>query len=231
MCNQRERLMDYLYDEAAPAERRVVETHLETCDDCRDEVRAFRRVREDLLAWDVPQTPSVWTPFATTATPPWYRQMPAWAMTAAAGLMFLFGTAGGYAAMQLASPAAAAPQVAERANPAVPAPPVTAAPVRDVAPVQVSIKDDEVLALVRTELARIERGRTSAQGRDTEALVADAATRHWAQVYEYLTTAAKEREMERKEYDRRMTQLQMQLNDVLDAYLRLTAQTHTKGIQ
>jgi len=98
MCDQRERLMDYLYDEAAPADRQGVEAHLEACGDCRTEMRAFRRVRQDLLAWEVPAYESVWTPFAPTPVAPWYQQVPAWAMATAAGLMIMLGTAGGFAA-------------------------------------------------------------------------------------------------------------------------------------
>jgi len=95
MCEQRERVLDYLYDEASPAGRREVEQHLESCDTCRDDIRAFRRVREDLLAWDVPNQSSVWTPFAPAPVVPWHRQVPAWAMAAAASLMLLLGAAGG----------------------------------------------------------------------------------------------------------------------------------------
>jgi len=108
MCDQRERLMDYLYEEATPADRRVVEAHLEACGDCREEIRAFRRVREDLLAWEVPNAESVWTPFAPQPVMPWHRQIPAWAMAAAAGVMIMFGSAGGFAAATLFTGASAA---------------------------------------------------------------------------------------------------------------------------
>jgi len=103
MCEQRERVLDYLYDEAPDASRRDMERHLETCDDCRAEVRALRSVRDDLLAWAVPNPPSVWTPFAPVPVVPWFRQVPAWAMAAAASVMFVMGSAGGYAASTLAA--------------------------------------------------------------------------------------------------------------------------------
>jgi hypothetical protein len=101
MCDQRERVLDYLYDEATDASRRDMERHLESCDGCRDELRAMRSVRQDLLAWAVPNPPSVWTPFAPVAVVPWYRQVPAWAMAAAASVMFVMGSAGGFAAYAL----------------------------------------------------------------------------------------------------------------------------------
>ena len=101
MCEQREHLLDYLYDEASPTGRRDIEQHLESCDECRDELRAFRNVREDLLAWSVPNPPSVWKAFAPAPVVPWHRQVPAWAMAAAASLMFVLGSAGGFAAQRM----------------------------------------------------------------------------------------------------------------------------------
>lgn len=95
MCDERERLIGYVYDECAPAERRVIEEHLEDCGTCRAEIGGLRGVREDLLAWDVPAHEAVWRPPAPAPVVPWHRQVPAWAMAAAAGLMFLVGAAGG----------------------------------------------------------------------------------------------------------------------------------------
>jgi hypothetical protein len=101
MCDHREQVLDYFYDEASPAGRREAERHIEDCDECRDEIRAFRSVREDLLAWGVPNPPSVWTAFAPAPVVPWHKQVPAWAMAAAASLMFVVGSAGGFLAHNL----------------------------------------------------------------------------------------------------------------------------------
>ncbi|HEX7779533.1 MAG TPA: zf-HC2 domain-containing protein [Vicinamibacterales bacterium] len=95
MCDERERLIGYVYDECDPAERRVIEEHLEDCGTCRAEIGGLRSVRQDLLAWDVPPHEAVWRPLAPAPVVPWYRQVPAWAMAAAAGVMFLVGAAGG----------------------------------------------------------------------------------------------------------------------------------------
>ena len=95
MCDERNRLIEYLYNETDPAERRVFEAHVETCATCRDEVEAFGRVRTDLLAWDVPAHESVWKPFAPARLRPWWRDVPAWAMAAAAAVIFAVGAAGG----------------------------------------------------------------------------------------------------------------------------------------
>jgi hypothetical protein len=117
MCDQREQLIGYLYDECTPDERRAVESHLNECHVCRAEVGGLRDVRQDLLAWDVPAHESVWRPFVTPrVTSPW-RAVPGWAMAAAATLVFAAGAAGG-AASRLLWPA---PVVAQ-AVPTTPAP-------------------------------------------------------------------------------------------------------------
>jgi hypothetical protein len=95
MCDERERLIGYVYDDCDPAERRAIEEHLEDCGTCREEISGLRSVRQDLLAWDVPPHEAIWRPLAPAPVMPWYRQVPAWAMAAAAGVMFLVGAAGG----------------------------------------------------------------------------------------------------------------------------------------
>ena len=120
MCNERENLVAYLYDEADANERRDVEAHLSSCEDCREELRAFRAVRQDLLAWDVPQHESVWTPFATARPQPIWRQVPAWSLAAAAMLVFALGGAGGFAGRALAARSSAPVQVAAMQPPPEP---------------------------------------------------------------------------------------------------------------
>ncbi len=164
MCDQRERVLDYLYDEATDASRRDMERHLESCPDCRDEVRALRSVRDDLLAWAVPNPPSVWTPFAPVPLVPWFRQVPAWAMAAAASVMFVMGSAGGFAAYTLGA------RGTLDASGGAPSPAVTQAPVLDAAAVG---------ALVRRELAsaRVDTDRpVAAVPAATTAYRLDAAT-------------------------------------------------------
>src|SRR5580765_5577511 len=95
MCNQRERLIGYVYDECEPAERAAVQEHLDSCADCRTEIAALRSVRGDLQAWDVPDHESVWRPFAPAPPPPWWSQVPRWAMAAAASVVMVSGAAGG----------------------------------------------------------------------------------------------------------------------------------------
>jgi anti-sigma factor RsiW len=95
MCDERERLIGYVYGECDDAERQRVGGHLAHCEVCQEEVGGLRRVREDLLAWGVPEHGSVWSPFAPARATPWWREVPGWALAAAASLTFVVGAAGG----------------------------------------------------------------------------------------------------------------------------------------
>ena len=125
MCDEREQLIDYVYDECDPRERVRIDAHLAGCNTCQAELGSLRRVRQDLLAWDVPEHGSVWRPFAPPPSLPSWRDIPAWAMAAAAGIIFMAGAAGGMATRVLV-PAPTVPVVAaQTAPPAVTAPPAT----------------------------------------------------------------------------------------------------------
>lgn len=95
MCNEREKLIGYLYDECEASERAAVQRHLETCAECRVEIASLRSVRDDLAGWEVPEHGSVWTPFVTAPTPRWWQHVPQWALAAAAGIVVMSGAAGG----------------------------------------------------------------------------------------------------------------------------------------
>lgn len=118
MCDERERLLDYLYDACDAAERRTVEHHLEGCDTCRGEISGLRAVRLNLLAWDVPEHGSVWQPFAPARVTPWYREVPVWALAAAASVMFLLGLAGGALSRHVIPGGAGQAAVAQPSQPA-----------------------------------------------------------------------------------------------------------------
>jgi hypothetical protein len=240
MCDQRERLMDYLYDEAAPTERKVVEAHLESCGDCRDEMRAFRRVREDLLAWDVPHYESVWTPFAPAVVAPWYRQVPAWAMSAAAGVMLLLGTAGGFAAQAVMANrmTAQTPQVTEVAQVETPAP----APL--VVPASLAgLNEDEVRMLIQREIAGsgVMRVANTAPGlspavrlellSETESLVYERHKELWTRVNQFATSVQTERAIEQREYQKEIGLLKTQVEELNRTVGHLIGQQNAKGQQ
>jgi hypothetical protein len=123
MCDQRERLIGYVYDECDQDERRTIETHLKACPTCRDEIGSLRGTRLDLMAWQVPPHEPVWRPMAAPRQTPSWRDIPAWALAAAASAIFVTGAAGGVATRVLwpvASPASTAAVVSAPAA-AVPA--------------------------------------------------------------------------------------------------------------
>jgi hypothetical protein len=52
-CGRKDDLLDYLYGEMKAASRPAFDRHLDECDSCRAELKAFGRVRDDLSAWQV----------------------------------------------------------------------------------------------------------------------------------------------------------------------------------
>ena len=98
MCDERERLIGFLYDEVDHAERRRVAAHLDECPECRAEIAGLQATRQDLLAWDVPAHDPIWRPVAPVSVPPpVWKQIPAWAMAAAATAVLASGVMGGLA--------------------------------------------------------------------------------------------------------------------------------------
>jgi hypothetical protein len=137
-----------VYDECEPAERQVIEEHLETCHTCRREIAGLRSVRQDLLAWSVPDHESVWRPVAPRVESPW-RAVPAWAMAAAAAVILMVGAAGGAATYALLPHADV--QTARASTPAD----VVATPAS--APAVPSALEQRILALERQNAAMAER--------------------------------------------------------------------------
>lgn len=75
-CVSKDCLVEYLYDETAPADRATVEAHLAECPACRREVEALREVRGALARWP---TPILATGFRIVADePPVRRAWWAW---------------------------------------------------------------------------------------------------------------------------------------------------------
>lgn len=52
-CDRQEDLVAFLYDEATTLERASFEQHLNDCDPCQAELKAFGRVRDELSTWQV----------------------------------------------------------------------------------------------------------------------------------------------------------------------------------
>lgn len=160
MCEQRERLIGYLYDECDAEERQLIDRHLETCHTCREEISGFRQVREDLLGWDVPARESVWQPFAPPRPAPWWREVPTWALAAAASVTFLAGAAGGAATYAFLPKAPAPVLVAERTEPRQPGAPVV---YDNVTRRELTAAEQRIVDMLRAEMAdRFSRTRDGA---------------------------------------------------------------------
>lgn len=55
MCDNRELIVGYLYDDLTDAERRSFDAHLSVCDECRTEVVGLRATRSHLSVWAPPE--------------------------------------------------------------------------------------------------------------------------------------------------------------------------------
>lgn len=163
MCNQRERLIAYIYDECDTTERDLVQQHLDSCAECQVEIAGLRSVREDLLAWDVPAHESVWRPFAPAPAKQWWRQVPAWAMAAAAAVVMVSGAAGG-AVLHAFLPESVSAQRNDVVPPAAVSTP-DARPVLTMA--DMSASEERIVMMLREQLrsvdARIQKASTSSQ--------------------------------------------------------------------
>jgi anti-sigma factor RsiW len=135
MCDERERLIGFVYDECSAAERREVEQHVDGCPTCRVEIAGLRRVREDLLAWEVPEHPPVWRPSPVVKAEPWWRRSTGWSLAAAAAVILLAGVAGGAATRAMM--------------------PGQAAAVTGVSAEELNAVERQIVSLMREELARV----------------------------------------------------------------------------
>jgi len=95
MCNK-ERLLDYLYDELPAGERPTVERHLQQCAECRTELAELGGTRLALSSWAPPDSELGFR--IVRNTPPAARRSvwayrPAWGLAAAAALVLAVGAA------------------------------------------------------------------------------------------------------------------------------------------
>jgi anti-sigma factor RsiW len=231
MCEQREQILDYLYNESAPADRRVIEQHLEACDTCRADVTAFRRVREDLLAWDVPEQTSVWTPFAPVPVVPWHRQVPAWAMAAAASVMFVMGAAGSYAMSTLTGQPTSSMAMAAVAS----APVLTPAPVVDSALVGTLVRQElrsagfdalrqaTPVSVSAPMTARLDVATEQRLLANAEAFVGASEGRQWSRIQTYLSAVASEQNAERRRDGESISSLATEVMELRETVKQLLA--------
>ena len=95
MCDSKELLVGYLYDELDGAERRAFETHLLGCAECRSELPGLKATRSRMVSW-APPAPDLEFRIvrgAGTPAPARARFAPAWGLAAAAVLVLAAGAA------------------------------------------------------------------------------------------------------------------------------------------
>ena len=56
MCDNKELLVGYVYDDLTPGERAAIDGHLLICADCREEAAALQATRGHLASWTPPQS-------------------------------------------------------------------------------------------------------------------------------------------------------------------------------
>lgn len=102
-CGKKELLVAYMYEEATQAERAEFERHRMVCAECRNELQAFKNLRQELSTWEMPFVPhiEVVTPrTAMDALRDFFRLAPGWfkitsgLATAAAAALVVFAITG-----------------------------------------------------------------------------------------------------------------------------------------
>jgi hypothetical protein len=96
MCDSKELLVSYLYDELDSREKASFRTHLASCADCRDEIGGLRATQGHLTAWAPPE-PDLGFQIVRRASAqppaPRFRMNPLWGLAAAAVLVLAAGAA------------------------------------------------------------------------------------------------------------------------------------------
>jgi anti-sigma factor RsiW len=98
MCDSKELLVGFLYDEIDPVSKRTFERHLATCSDCRDELAELGATREQIARWTPPEADLGFRIVRGADAPApsrlrWFSVSPAWGLAAAAIIMLAIGAA------------------------------------------------------------------------------------------------------------------------------------------
>ncbi len=102
-CDEKDRLLAYLYDEAGPDDRQAIEDHLTACAACRRELRALRSVRSQLASWTPPEQElgfRIVRDGAARVARSWWRA-PAWGMGLAAAAVVVLAAGAAVANLEV----------------------------------------------------------------------------------------------------------------------------------
>lgn len=95
MCESKELLVSFLYNEIDSASKREFQKHLATCVECRDELAELGATRAQIAAWTPPDADLGFRIVRETESPThrWFEFSPAWGFAAAAVLLLAIGAA------------------------------------------------------------------------------------------------------------------------------------------
>lgn len=95
MCDSKELLVAFLYDELDLSAKRTFEAHVASCRECREEIAGLRATRGQIALWTPPDPDLGFRLIrgAAPAPPPRFRIAPAWGLAAAAVLVLAAGAA------------------------------------------------------------------------------------------------------------------------------------------
>jgi len=95
MCDSKELLVSFLYDEIDSRSKREFQNHLATCADCRDELAELGATRAQIASWTPPDADLGFRIVREAESPRrrWFGWSPAWGLAAAAVLLLAIGAA------------------------------------------------------------------------------------------------------------------------------------------
>ena len=98
MCDSKELLVGFLYDEIDPVSKRTFERHLVTCADCREELAELGATREQIARWSPPDADLGFRIVRDADAPRpsrfrFFSFSPAWGLAAAAIVVLALGAA------------------------------------------------------------------------------------------------------------------------------------------
>jgi putative zinc finger protein len=95
MCDSKELLVSFLYDEIDPAAKRQFQKHLATCIDCRDELAELGAARAQIAMWTPPDADLGFRIVreAESRKRRWFQWSPAWGLAAAAVVLLAVSAA------------------------------------------------------------------------------------------------------------------------------------------
>jgi putative zinc finger protein len=95
MCDRKELLVSFLYDEIDSASKREFQTHLKTCVDCRDELAELGATRAQIATWTPPDADLGFRIVREAESPKrrWFQWSPAWGFAAVAIVLLAISAA------------------------------------------------------------------------------------------------------------------------------------------